>query len=386
MSIDIDNVDLLGIAGRDTELKRVARTGGGEYAGACPFCGGTDRFRVQLNHKGKGARWFCRGCGDGRWKDAAAYIQRREGCDFREALRVLGIERDKGSFTRGKRAQPRRSAKVKELTAPDAQWQKRAESFVTECEGVLWSEEGARALAYLHRRGLRDETIRRYRLGFHAARDEYAARGITIPHIDKESVLWGVKIRTDGRGKAKYLSVKGGKACLFGLAQCAGQPFLVFCEGEFDAMILAQEAGELVDVVSLAGAAKMLPAAHPHSWELLRYRQVFVVYDNDAAGEQGGCKVAPSEAGKVLKLPADHHDVNDAYIAGFDLDEWIGNALPNSGFGALSNARLEAVLSELVVEKAKYEDAGSVPPEFLGKYELALAEWDRRAAECSCRM
>ena len=74
--------DLLGLIGADTRLKKVASTGGGEYAGPCPFCGGRDRFRVQPE---KG-RWWCRGCSDGpRWQDAIGYVRRREGLGFAEA-------------------------------------------------------------------------------------------------------------------------------------------------------------------------------------------------------------------------------------------------------------------------------------------------------------
>ena len=47
--IDVDllkaNTDLLALAERDTQLRRVAGSEGGEWAGACPFCGGRDRFR-----------------------------------------------------------------------------------------------------------------------------------------------------------------------------------------------------------------------------------------------------------------------------------------------------------------------------------------------------
>ena len=40
------DVDLLSLAGRDTKLSKrpIAVTGGGEYAGPCPLCGGRDRF------------------------------------------------------------------------------------------------------------------------------------------------------------------------------------------------------------------------------------------------------------------------------------------------------------------------------------------------------
>ena len=40
-------VNLLSLIGSNVSLHKVARTGGGEYAGPCPFCGGTNRFRVQ---------------------------------------------------------------------------------------------------------------------------------------------------------------------------------------------------------------------------------------------------------------------------------------------------------------------------------------------------
>ena len=67
--------DLLGLIGADTRLKKVASTGGGEYAGPCPFCGGRDRFRVQPLR----GRWWCRGCSDGpRWQDAIGYVRRRD--------------------------------------------------------------------------------------------------------------------------------------------------------------------------------------------------------------------------------------------------------------------------------------------------------------------
>jgi len=79
--------DLLDLIGRDTRLRKVASTAGGEYAGPCPFCGGRDRFRVQPEQ----GRWWCRRCGDGaRWEDAIAYVRKRDGVDFVEAGRLLG--------------------------------------------------------------------------------------------------------------------------------------------------------------------------------------------------------------------------------------------------------------------------------------------------------
>src|SRR5450759_5456512 len=66
--------DLLSLSTQDTPLKKVASSGGGEWAGPCPFCRGRDRFRVQPYQQ----RWLCRGCTDGKWKDVIEYIARRD--------------------------------------------------------------------------------------------------------------------------------------------------------------------------------------------------------------------------------------------------------------------------------------------------------------------
>jgi len=53
-------VDLLALVGRDTQVKKVAGTAGGEWAGPCPWCGGNDRFRLWPNSDHP--RYWCRGC------------------------------------------------------------------------------------------------------------------------------------------------------------------------------------------------------------------------------------------------------------------------------------------------------------------------------------
>jgi hypothetical protein len=83
------HVDLLALIGRDTQLTRIAATRGGEYAGACPFCGGDDRFRV---HPEPG-EWWCRHCSPSeKWEDAIAYVMRRDRLTFPEALAQLAGE------------------------------------------------------------------------------------------------------------------------------------------------------------------------------------------------------------------------------------------------------------------------------------------------------
>ncbi len=168
------HVDLLALVGRDTRLRKVATTGGGEWAGPCPFCGGRDRFRVQPSL----GYWWCRQCGGERWLDAVDYVERRDHVDFREACRRLGASDSEpgADLARRNRAGAiahrlglRRASDVTLDTEqpPSAAWQRRAWAFLRECEAALWSPAGERARSYLNSRGLQDATLCRWRIGFH---------------------------------------------------------------------------------------------------------------------------------------------------------------------------------------------------------------------------
>jgi hypothetical protein len=74
-------VDLLVTAqGLGARLKRISAA---EHVGACPACGGTDRFSVNTRKQA----WNCRGGGGGR--DAISLVMHVEGLDFREAVEWL---------------------------------------------------------------------------------------------------------------------------------------------------------------------------------------------------------------------------------------------------------------------------------------------------------
>lgn len=82
-------IDILEVIGSATTLKRAGTINGRgpELAGACPFCGGTDRFRVQPEQ----GQWWCRQCSPNEhWQNAADYVMRRDGVDFKAAMKALG--------------------------------------------------------------------------------------------------------------------------------------------------------------------------------------------------------------------------------------------------------------------------------------------------------
>lgn len=85
-----EQIDMLSLVGGASSLKKIANTRGGEYAGSCPFCGGSDRFRVWVEDN----TWSCRQCVgyDLQPQDAITYVQRRDNCTFLEACQKLGIK------------------------------------------------------------------------------------------------------------------------------------------------------------------------------------------------------------------------------------------------------------------------------------------------------
>ena len=101
--------------------------------------------------------WHCFGCGKGG--DVFAFVMEIEGLEFREALKLLaeraGVELPEYRGSDGRVSETKdRGLEILEL----------ATKFY---EKQLWeSERGKKVLTYLHDRGLTDESIRIYRLGY----------------------------------------------------------------------------------------------------------------------------------------------------------------------------------------------------------------------------
>ena len=124
---------------------------GVNYKANCPFHNEkTPSFTVSSERQ----MWYCFGCSRGG--DHFSFVQEIEGVDFPEALRLLarraGIELDQ--FDRSFQNTKTRLLAVSELASKFFQKQ-------------LWeSNSGQKALDYLKSRGLKEETIQDYKLGF----------------------------------------------------------------------------------------------------------------------------------------------------------------------------------------------------------------------------
>lgn len=326
--IDTASVDLLGLIGRDVKLRRVASTNGGEYAGPCPFCGGRDRFRVWPAR----GRFWCRKCG--AQGDAIDYIRRRNGLGFREAVEALGLPGRSTGPTASLARLP-----SEPLAPPNANWQERGRVFAAECEVALWSEIGARALAWLRGRGLSDDVIREARLGYNAqdrwedrgkwglgpGRPIWLPRGIVIPW-EIEGNLWRINIRRplspaqEARGEPKYIGPAGWANALYNADRLEpGRP-AVLVEGELDALTVRQHAGDLAVTVatgSVGGARRTRWLAR-----LAIASLVLVAFDADDAGEEASAywlKVLPN----ARRWRPYWGDANAMARDGADLRAWV---------------------------------------------------------------
>ena len=325
----LQNTDLLALVGRDTMLKRVASTNGGEWAGPCPFCGGRDRFRVWPFADRPG--WWCRQCD--RRGDVIGYIMQRDGLDFQAACEALGA-----SVTN--KATHRPAVPSGDDGPPSEAWQGRGRQFVAYCQGRLWNGTGAKALTWLQARGLQLDTIRYFGLGYNPADlwDEphrwglegkriWLPRGVVIP-CEINGLLWYVKLRRPG-GKPKYVQVRGSKSALFGADDLGNEGrLLLLAEGEFDCMVARQELGDLVDVTALCGAAKGIPGRWlPY---LILHPRLLVAYDGDEAGRKGAAKLA-AQSRRIVRIEmADGSDLTDFYKAGGDLRGWLASEIENT--------------------------------------------------------
>ncbi len=339
------NADLLAICGGNTTLKKVATTGGGEWAGPCPFCGGNDRFRVQPNAPG-GGRWMCHHCTASKWQDAIAYIARRDNLDLKKADDLKeACARAAGGMLTDDPVSHRKPYETPAYAPPADDWQKDARQALQVCKDNLWKPTGAAALEYLHTRGLRDETIKRFDLGYSPGATFGSLRiprGVVIP-AEVGGVIWYLKIRllpgqackcqsckADMPGPGicpscgasnKYRGVKGNRTnAIYNADQLTGAKIALFVEGEFDCQLAEQELEGLFPVVTL-GSATNRPDMATWGRYLRPLKTVMMTYDADGAGEAGAAamvELCGSRAVLAL-LPEGVKDITDFHLAGGDL-------------------------------------------------------------------
>jgi len=329
--------DIVQLIGERVSLE--SRKGGREYAGLCPF---HDDHNPSLKVDPDRQSYKCWVCDEGG--DCFSFVQKTENVSFREALEMLAL--------RAHLEIPRRSGKGQsDGTAGRNQLYEILAWAENEFHVALrTSSEGEAARNYLMKeRGFSDETINRFRLGYHPPEWEFLqrrARGKYTPaqllaarliverpnssgyydcFVDRvlfpihdasaRTVAFGGRVLPgrDQQNTAKYINsadspVFSKNKLVYGLD--AARPAIVAAgsaivtEGYTDC-ILAHQHG-ITNVVGTLGTA----LTENHVTVLKRFtRTVVLVYDGDAAGrnaaERSLAKFLAQDVDlRILTLPA----------------------------------------------------------------------------------
>jgi len=148
-----DAVDFVELVSTRTDLRRA---GPSAYEGLCPFHDErTPSFGIDPTRK----VYYCFGCG--AKGDVFTFVQESEGVEFKEALEQLadrcGVELEREAEDPREAENRRRRERLLGLLG-------RTSGYYERC---LWeSPEAALAREYLERRGLREETLRAFRVGY----------------------------------------------------------------------------------------------------------------------------------------------------------------------------------------------------------------------------
>ena len=351
-SIDLERVkqdaDLLAIIERDTQLKKVASTGGGEFAGACPFCGGRDKFHVQPYAK-PFPIWMCRQCGAGKWDTVIGYFARRDNLDPKNHNDLAEICKRAVGDVPTTNAPHQAPAPEPAYQPPAVDWQAAAHQAIEICKNNLWSEAGQKACEYLKGRGISEKTSEYFNLGFSTGfkvGDLWIHKGIVIPCVVagevwylKISLIPGDLVKCEGGehkaparkpcpscGKVnKYRGVKGNRpAAIFNADSLRYETSCLVCEGEFDTMLASQEIGDQITPVTF-GSATNRPDLATWGGYLLPIEKILAAFDNDEAGDKALADLMEMASNRVVLAPVDLDvkDITELYLKTHDLRAWI---------------------------------------------------------------
>lgn len=249
--------------------KRVSTHKGGEYHSPCPMCGGTDRFHVWPDQEKNGS-WWCRGCGKGG--DAIQLLIEARGMSFKEACTAVGAQVP--AFKRGRAPQPPRKPaddwQPRVITDPAELWRSKAGAFAGRAHELLLKTPAE--LKWLADRGITAETARRFRLGWNPqaawhpkpswgleddGKKLWLPRGLVIPwytdgHIHRLRVR-----RPELAAEPRYLVVSGSGSAPTTIKSSSlpcRKGAWVIVESELDAILVAQDAGDIVGVAALGNS------------------------------------------------------------------------------------------------------------------------------------
>lgn len=300
---------------------------GSSYFGLCPFHNEkSPSFSVSRSKQ----MYYCFGCGAGG--NVFTFIMEYENYTFAEAVKMLaeraGVEVPEAEYSQEAKDKANLKATLLEINKMAAKY------FYAQ----LKSEQGKTALTYLTKRGLDEETITAFGLGYSnkysddlykylkmkGYNDEILAKAglisisekngvydkfwnrVMFPIMDVNNRVIGFGGRVMGQGEPKYLNspeteVFDKSRNLYGLnrARTSRKSYFLLCEGYMDVIAL-HKAGFTNAIASLGTA--FTPG---HASLIKRYvNEVYLTFDSDEAGTKAALRAIPilKEAGITAKI------------------------------------------------------------------------------------
>ncbi len=319
----LHRTDLVGLIGENVRLKRT----GSNYMGLCPFhAEKTPSFSVSPARQ----MYYCFGCHAGG--NAITYMMEYNNFTFVEALKELaeraGVTLPEESLSEEQKAASMRRAAILEVL-------KKAAGFYHYC---LKQPSGEHGLKYLRGRGLAEDTLKRFGLGYanrygdslyrylkgqgyedellkdtglfrfdekEGVSDRFWNR-VMFPIADARGRVIGFGGRVMGEGKPKYLNspesvIFNKRKHLFALnyARQTRRKNIILCEGYMDVITMHQ--------AGFTNACASLGTALTSEQALLLARftgEVLLLYDSDSAGVQAALRAIPilKEAGLEARV------------------------------------------------------------------------------------
>ena len=308
-----DATDIVSVIGSGVRLKKAGR----RYVGLCPFHNEkTPSFSVDPDRQ----MYYCFGCHKGG--NVFTYLQEHDNMTFPEAVQTLadraGIRLPEKEMRPGEKKLRDEKLQILELNKVAATW-----FFMP-----LHSPQGREGLAYLKKRKLTDETIKRFGLGF-APQDSMSLynylkqrnysddlirksglmnmdemRGrmydrfrnrVIFPILDAQNRVIGFGGRVMSDAKPKYLNSpesvvfdKSRNLYGYNVARRTRTGKLILCEGYMD-VIAMHQAGFSYAVASLGTAL-----TRQHCEIIRRFtKDVILSYDSDQAGTNAKMRAIP---------------------------------------------------------------------------------------------
>lgn len=315
--------DVVEVIGGYVQLKRR----GNNYVGLCPFHNEkTPSFSVSASKQ----MFYCFGCGAGG--NVFTFLTKYENLNFAEAVELLadraGLRLPQQEMTAEQKEKSDKKGRILEAYKETAEYYYR----------LLRSPRGERAYRYFRERGLSDEILQKFGLGY---ADQYSndlykylkKKGYTddslkdsglirydevrggcdrfwnramFPIFDVRGKVIAFGGRVMGEGEPKYLNspetlIFDKSRSLYGIhiAKNTRRSYFLLCEGYMDVIALHQ-AGFDNAVASLGTSF-----TSGHASLLKRYtKEVYVTYDSDEAGIKAALRAIPilREAGILTKI------------------------------------------------------------------------------------